>query len=123
MKIIISIALAGALGAVLRYAVVSMVGARFFPFGTLSVNVLGSFLMGLAYVVIVEKALTSPDLKHLLMTGALGAFTTFSAFSLETWDLFEKGEITLALLYILASVILSIGALWLGISVTRFSFA
>jgi fluoride exporter len=123
MKIIISIALAGALGAVLRYAVVSMVGVRFFPFGTLCVNVLGSCLMGMAYVVIVEKALTNPDLKPLLMTGALGAFTTFSAFSLETWDLFEKGEITLALLYILASVILSIGALWFGVSVTRFSLA
>lgn len=123
MKIIISIALAGALGAVLRYAVVSMVGVRFFPFGTLCVNVLGSCLMGIAYVVIVEKALTNPDLKPLLMTGALGAFTTFSAFSLETWDLFEKGEITLALLYILASVILSIGALWFGVSVTRFSLA
>ncbi len=123
MKIIISIALAGALGAVLRYAVVSMVGVRFFPFGTLCVNVLGSCLMGMAYVVIVEKALTSPDLKPLLMTGALGAFTTFSAFSLETWDLFEKGEVTLAMLYILASVILSIGALWFGVSVTRFSLA
>ena len=123
MKIIISIDLAGALGAVLRYAVVSMVGVRFFPFGTLCVNVLGSCLMGIAYVVIVEKALTNPDLKPLLMTGALGAFTTFSAFSLETWDLFEKGEITLALLYILASVILSIGALWFGVSVTRFSLA
>ncbi|KZY74859.1 hypothetical protein A3742_01565 [Oleiphilus sp. HI0071] len=123
MKIIISIAIAGALGAVLRYAVVSLVGARFFPFGTLSVNVLGSFLMGIAYVVVVEKALTSPDLKPLLMTGALGAFTTFSAFSLETWDLFEKGEVTLALLYIFVSVILSIGALWLGVGVTRLSFA
>ena len=123
MKIIFGIAIAGALGALLRYAVVSMVGVRFFPFGTLCVNVLGSFLMGLAYVVIVEKALTNPDLKPLLMTGALGAFTTFSAFSLETWDLFEKGEVMLALLYVVASVILSIGALWLGVSFTRYSLA
>lgn len=123
MKIIFGIAIAGALGALLRYAVVSMVGVRFFPFGTLCVNVLGSFLMGLAYVVIVEKALTNPDLKPLLMTGALGAFTTFSAFSLETWDLFEKGEVMLALLYVIASVILSIGALWLGVSFTRYSLA
>ena len=123
MKIILSIAVAGALGAVLRYAVVSMVSARFFPWGTLCVNVLGSLLMGVAYVVIVEKALTDPDLKPLLMSGALGAFTTFSAFSLETWDLFERGEVGLAALYVLASVVCSIGALWFGITVTRFGLA
>lgn len=123
MKIVLSIAIAGAIGAVLRYAVVSLVGARFFPFGTLCVNVLGSLLMGVAYVVIVEKALTDPNLKPLLMTGALGAFTTFSAFSLETWDLIEKGQLALAMLYVFASVILSIGAVTLGISLTRIGLA
>ena len=123
MKIVLSIAIAGAIGAVLRYAVVSLVGVRFFPFGTLCVNVLGSFLMGVAYVVIVEKALTDPYLKPLLMTGALGAFTTFSAFSLETWDLIEKGQLALAILYVFASVILSIGAVTLGISLTRIGLA
>jgi CrcB protein len=123
MKIVLSIAIAGAIGAVLRYAVVSLVGVRFFPFGTLCVNVLGSFLMGVAYVVIVEKALTDPNLKPLLMTGALGAFTTFSAFSLETWDLIEKGQLALAILYVFASVILSIGAVTLGISLTRIGLA
>ena len=123
MKIILSIAVAGAIGAVLRYAVVSMVGVRFFPFGTLCVNVLGSLLMGVAYVVIVEKTLTDPHLKPLLMTGALGAFTTFSAFSLETWDLIEKGDLALAMLYVFLSVILSVGALWLGISLSRVGLA
>ena len=123
MKIVLSIAIAGAIGAVLRYAVVSLVGVRFFPFGTLCVNVLGSFLMGVAYVVLVEKALTDPNLKPLLMTGALGAFTTFSAFSLETWDLIEKGQLALAILYVFASVILSIGAVTLGISLTRIGLA
>ena len=123
MKIVLSIAIAGAIGAVLRYAVVSLVGVRFFPFGTLCVNVLGSFLMGVAYVVIVEKALTDPNLKPLLMTGALGAFTTFSAFSLETWDLIEKGQLALAIMYVFASVILSIGAVTLGITLTRIGLA
>ena len=123
MKIVLSIAIAGAIGAVLRYAVVSLVGVRFFPFGTLCVNVLGSFLMGVAYVVIVEKALTDPHLKPLLMTGALGAFTTFSAFSLETWDLIEKGQLALAIMYVFASVILSIGAVTLGITLTRIGLA
>lgn len=123
MKIVLSIAIAGAIGAVLRYTVVSLVGVRFFPFGTLCVNVLGSFLMGVAYVVIVEKALTDPNLKPLLMTGALGAFTTFSAFSLETWDLIEKGQLALAILYVFASAILSIGAVTLGISLTRIGLA
>ena len=123
MKIVLSIAIAGAIGAVLRYAVVSLVGVRFFPFGTLCVNVLGSFLMGVAYVVLVEKALTDPNLKPLLMTGALGAFTTFSAFSLETWDLIEKGQLALAIMYVFASVILSIGAVTLGITLTRIGLA
>ena len=119
MKLIISVALAGALGAVLRYAISTLIGVRFFPWATLSVNVLGSLLMGMAYVVIVEKTLTDPQLKPVLMTGALGAFTTFSAFSLEAWDLIERGEAMTAFAYVMSSVLLSIGALALGIFATR----
>jgi len=123
MKVILSIAVAGAIGALLRYGVVSLVGVRFFPFGTLAVNVLGSGLMGVAYVVIVEKMLTHPDMRHLVMTGALGAFTTFSAFSLEVWSLIDKGAFSLAALYIIVSVLLSVAALWLAISCTRLAIA
>lgn len=123
MKLIFSIAIAGALGAVLRYSVVTLIGARYFPWGTFTVNVLGSLLMGVAYVVIVEKALTDPELRHLVMTGALGAFTTFSAFSLEAWDLAERGQLWLALAYVLASVVFSICALVIGITLTRATLA
>lgn len=123
MKVMISIAVAGAIGALLRYGVVSIVGLRYFPFGTLAVNVIGSALMGVAYIVIVEKMLTHPDVRHLVMTGALGAFTTFSAFSLEVWSFIDKGAVGLAVLYILVSVLLSVGALWLGISCTRLALA
>lgn len=123
VKIVLSIAIAGAVGAVLRYFVVSMVGVRYFPWGTLAVNVLGSALMGIAFVLIVEKSLTDPALKPLLMTGALGAFTTFSAFSLETWELIEKGDLFSAGLYVLASVALCIIALWAGVGAARLAFS
>ena len=115
--------MAGALGAVLRYSVFTLIGARYFPWATLTVNVVGSLLMGVAYIVIVEKALTDPELRHLVMTGMLGAFTTFSAFSLEAWDLAERGQLWLALAYVLASVVLSIGALVVGIALARATLA
>jgi len=103
----------------MRYGVVTLIGGRFFPWATLTVNVIGSLLMGIAFVLVVEKAHIDPIWRPLLMTGFLGAFTTFSAFSLETWQLAERGEWVAVASYIVASVLLSIMALVVGIVLTR----
>ncbi|MCF2905649.1 fluoride efflux transporter CrcB [Octadecabacter sp. CECT 8868] len=113
------VALGGAIGAAARYGV----GVALFrptggfPFGVLAVNIIGSFLMGLLVVYLGQKMLT--HLNPLLMTGVLGGFTTFSAFSLEAYTLFERGEAGLAALYVALSVILSIAALVLGVFIMR----
>ncbi|MBQ2261436.1 MAG: fluoride efflux transporter CrcB [Loktanella sp.] len=110
MTSVISVALGGAFGSVLRYLLGSALG---FPVGTLVINVLGSFAIGLVWVLLAARGL-----QHWLpfvMTGLLGGFTTFSAFSLDTIRLVETGRITAAGLYVLASVILSIAACGLGL--------
>ncbi len=120
----LQVALGGAIGASLRYG--ANIGAMRlfgpgFPAATLFVNILGSFLMGVLVVTLAKKGGT--HLAPLLMTGVLGGFTTFSAFSLDAFTLFERGESTTALLYIAASVILSLAALAAGILLTRGVFA
>jgi len=88
-----------------------------FPTAVLAANIIGSFLMGLIVVFLAQKMLT--HLNPFLMTGILGGFTTFSAFSLEAYTLFERGEVGLAALYVALSVILSIAALVAGIYIMR----
>lgn len=121
MNQLILIAISGAAGAVLRFLLVNAVGGRNFPWGTLSVNVIGSCLMGIAYIYIIERNVLPPEMKSLFMTGFLGAFTTFSAFSLESWELFDRGEPVLAIGYIAASLILCIAALFAGVFLARLS--
>jgi len=115
------IAIAGAIGAVSRYGLVNLVGGKTFPWGTLVVNVLGSCLMGMFYVLIVERNVLPASMRPFFMTGFLGAFTTFSAFSLETWELFDRGEPIQAMVYIAGSVLLCIVALVVGVLLTRLS--
>ena len=115
-----SVALGGALGATLRYLV--NVGALRafgpgFPVATLVVNVAGSFAMGLLAVALLETG--ANRLAPLLMTGVLGGFTTFSAFSLDTLTLWERGETTLALTYVALSVGLALAALVAGLALGR----
>ena len=115
-----SVAIGGALGASARYLVnvgATRVMGHGFPHGTLVANVLGSFLMGVLVVVLARKG--GQAYAPFLMTGLLGGFTTFSAFSLDTITLFERGETGLAGLYIGLSVTLSLGAIALGILATR----
>ncbi len=118
----IQVALGGAIGAVGRYltgvAGVRMFGAGF-PVGTLTVNVVGSFLMGLAFVLLMTRGGDAPRLSPFLMTGVLGGFTTFSAFSLDLWTLFDRGRYVAGGLYFGGSVGLSVLALILGISLAR----
>lgn len=109
------VALGGAIGAMLRYGV-GLVAA--FPFGTLAVNVAGSFAMGLVFVWLADHP--RADLHGpLVMTGALGAFTTFSAFSLDTLKLIEAGRTGFAGGYVAGSVILSLAALFAAVAIAR----
>ncbi len=114
------VALGGAIGACLRY--LTSVGAMRlfgpgFPVGTVVVNVVGSFLMGVLVVVLAKKG--ALHLAPLLMTGILGGFTTFSAFSLDALTLWERGQQGLAFGYVAASVILSLGAIAAGLYLAR----
>lgn len=123
MPMLLQIALGGAVGACLRHLLgwqVTRLTGMGFPWGTLTVNVLGSFVMGLAAMYLVRR--TDPDLQHLapfLMTGLLGGFTTFSAFSLETVLLVERGRPGLAVTYAAGSVVLSVGAFAAALALLR----
>ena len=117
---LLQVAIGGALGASARYLVGLMIvrlAGHGFPLAIISVNVVGSFLMGVFVVAAAHKGLT--HLSPLVMTGVLGGFTTFSAFSLETVTLFERGQVGQAALYVALSVALSIGGLILGVAMAR----
>lgn len=118
----IAIAAGGALGALLRYWVsngVYQLLGRDFPYGTLAVNVLGSLAMGLLYVLLLERSAAAPEWRALLLVGVLGAFTTFSTFSLETLNLLQDGALLRASLNITLSVVVCLAAAWLGVAVGR----
>ena len=121
MIAILQVALGGALGAVLRYltgiGVLRVFGATPMPLGVLAVNVLGSLLAGLFVAFAAQRGVM--HLSPLIVTGVLGVFTTFSAFSLEAVALYERGALGLATIYVLANVILSLAALMLGLALGR----
>ena len=106
-------------GGVLRYWIsMSMYGlfGRQFPYGTLVVNVSGCFLMGLLFVLLVERLNgVGPFLRSLLLIGLLGGYTTFSSFSIETLSLFESGAWFSAILNVVFSIIFCLAATWLGV--------
>ncbi|WP_438991630.1 fluoride efflux transporter CrcB [Lentibacter sp.] len=114
------VALGGALGASARYLVgvgaVRLLGHGF-PWATLVVNVIGSLAMGALVVLLAQKDATR--LAPLLMTGLLGGFTTFSAFSLDAVTLYERGQIGAAAGYVTVSVVVSIGALFAGMTLMK----
>ena len=119
------VALGGAIGAACRYltglGVLRLVGHTEFPLAIIAVNVIGSFLMGVFVVTAAHRGLT--HLSPFVMTGLMGGFTTFSAFSLETVNLIERGAHGYAVLYIALSVGLSVGGLFLGLMAARGVFA
>jgi len=119
---VFAIAAGGASGALLRFWVSNGVYAllgRGFPFGTLAVNVLGSLVMGVLYVVLLDRMTTGPEIRAALLIGLLGAFTTFSTFSMETVLLIEQAELVKAVLNILVSVTACVLAAWLGVLLGR----
>ena len=120
----LQVALGGAIGAALRYlvgvGVFRMTGPGF-PLGVMAVNIAGSVAMG-AFIVFAAKT-SNTHLGPFVMTGILGGFTTFSAFSLEAYTLFERGETGAAALYVGLSVVLSIAGLVAGVMIARGVFA
>ena len=112
----------GGLGATLRH-VINLACARWigtgFPWSTFIINVTGSTVMGLIAGYLAFKGEASQPWRLFLMTGILGGYTTFSAFSLDTAILYERGELGLAALYVLGSVVLSIAGLFAGLALVR----
>jgi len=122
MNMFLSVAMGGAIGAVGRYYLMSLLGnllGHGFPYGTIAVNLIGGFLLG---VLIETSALVwspSEEMRALIVVGLLGSFTTFSTFSLDIYSLFTRGNFTLGGLYIVVSVIASVAALIIGMSLLR----
>ena len=122
MKMLLAVAAGGALGAVGRYLVISAVGLVFgtgFPLGTIVVNVVGSFVLGALVEAMALAWSPPPELRAMLVVGVLGAFTTFSTFSMDVVLLYERGALGQAAVYVGASVVLSIAAFFLGLSLLR----
>ncbi|HXK58065.1 MAG: fluoride efflux transporter CrcB [Gammaproteobacteria bacterium] len=118
----ISIAVGGAAGALLRFWVSNGVYAllgRGFPYGTLAVNVIGSLAMGLLYVFFLERMTVSAELRGAVLIGLLGSFTTFSTFSIETLNLLEQAEFMKAGLNMALSVFACLFAAWFGLMLGR----
>lgn len=115
---IIVIAVGGALGSVLRFVMSTWVYAqvgRSFPYGTLAVNVFGCLLMGFLFVLFIERLASDALLRAGMLIGLLGGFTTFSAFSIETISLVEQGAFAKATVNMIVSLVLCVGATWLGV--------
>ena len=114
--------LGGGLGAALRHginlAVARALGTAF-PYGTLLINITGSFIMGLVAAYFAFRGDASQHWRLFLTTGILGGYTTFSAFSLDAALLYERGELGMAALYVIASVALSIVGLFAGLALVR----
>lgn len=122
MNQVLAIAAGGAVGSVLRFWMSTWVhsfAGRAFPYGTLAVNVLGCLAMGFLFVLFVDRFSDNTVLRAGILIGVLGGFTTFSSFSIETFNLIEQGEHVRALLNILGSLILCVSATWVGVIIGR----
>ena len=122
MKIILMVAIGGAIGAIARQQSNQLIMRVFggeFPIGTIFVNILGSFIMGLLFELFASKITLSDEWRSLIFTGVLASFTTFSSFALDVALLSERNEYYYALCYIGMSVVLSIGALFVGLWIMR----
>ncbi len=122
MKTLLFVAMGGAVGASLRLLSVQYLTRILglgFPYGTLFVNIVGSFAMGALVELLAQRYQLSPETKIFLTTGLLGGFTTFSTFSLDAALMIEKKQFALSALYMGSSVILSVSALFAGLWMVR----
>ena len=118
----LAIAFGGALGALSRHWLTSAMenlNGTDFPLGTFVVNLFGSFLIGLVFVVFAEKLSFAEQWRPVVIIGFLGAMTTFSTFSLDALLLFQQGQYNTALFYVLGSVVLCLSAAYIGMYVSR----
>ena len=121
MRILLLIGTGSFIGGVLRYAFSQFIQTKFlssFPFGTLGVNILGCFAIGIVFA-LSEKTNMSPELRLFLATGICGGFTTFSAFSNETFSLMRDGQLFYASAYITSSVLFGLLATFIGYSILK----
>jgi len=114
LRNLLLIGLGGSIGSMIRYAVFLLIRSRSFPYATLSVNIIGSFIIGLVFALSVKEAGLSSNWRLFLATGICGGFTTFSAFSLENMELMQGGRTGLAITYIALSIVLGIAATFAG---------
>ena len=122
MNMLVAIAIGGAVGALGRHFVNVAMGSLLgtgFPWGTVTVNIVGSFLMGVLIHMLAVSWNVSPEMRALLTVGALGAFTTFSTFSLDVVTMYERDALLLVGVYVVVSVVASIGALLVGLRFAR----
>ena len=122
MNQVLAIAAGGAIGAVMRFWVSSGVYTllgRGFPYGTLAVNLTGSLVMGFLYVLMLDRLATGAEWRAFTLVGLLGAFTTFSTFSIETLTLMQDAQYLKALVNMLISVLACVGAAMLGVILAR----
>jgi fluoride exporter len=114
IKNLLLVGLGGGIGSMLRYGTSLLIKPKLFPFATLSVNIIGCFIIGLVFAFSIKEEGISDSWKLFLATGICGGFTTFSAFSLESMGLLQSGKTGLALTYIIVSILLGIIATFLG---------
>ena len=115
------VALGGGIGSVLRYGASLVINTKYFPWSTLVVNIIGSFLIGLILALSIKEESFLYHWKLFLATGVCGGFTTFSAFSLENMELLQSGKYLLAITYIIVSVVLGIASAFLGFKLLTFN--
>ena len=114
---ILLVGLGGFIGTLARYWLSGVIARRYgetFPFGTLVVNALGCFLVGLFFYFLYERMLINPTTRTVIFIGLIGGFTTFSSYGLQTFTLLRDGELFLALVNVLASNVLGLSLVWLG---------
>jgi CrcB protein len=122
MRQLLAIAAGGAAGSLLRFWMSNWVHTyadRSFPYGTLAVNVLGCLLTGFLFVLFVDRLSDNPVLRAGILIGVLGGFTTFSSFSIETFNLIEQGAWVRAAANMGVSLVLCVGATWIGVILGR----
>lgn len=122
MRQVLAIAAGGAVGSLLRFWMSSWVhsfAGRSFPYGTLAVNVLGCLIMGFLFVLFIERLSDNPALRAGILIGVIGGFTTFSSFSIETFNLIEQGAWAKAVANMSGSLVLCVGATWIGVMLGR----